>query len=79
MAERIEAVDIKKATVIALGEGGSKDVFPGTVLIVGKQRDISEDDARFLIAGVRAESCDASLKAERQKQAKQAKGGDEKK
>lgn len=73
MAEKIEAVDIKKASVIGLPEGGSKDVFPGAVLLVGKGRDISEDDARFLIAGKRAAACEPELKAERAKEAKRLK------
>jgi len=74
MAERIEAIDIKKASIIALSDGGSKDVFPGAVLIVGKGKDVTEDDARFLIAGNRAEACGSGLKAERARAAKQAAG-----
>lgn len=73
MAEKIEAIDIKKASVVGLAEGGSKDVFPGAVLLVGKGRDISEDDARFLVAGKRAEACDPGLKADRAKEAKRLK------
>lgn len=65
----IEAVDIKKPTIIGLQGGGSRDAFPGDVVFAGKGQEISEDDARYLVASGRAEECERSLRAERKKAA----------
>lgn len=69
----IEAIDIKKPTIVGTQGGGSKDVFPGDVLFVGKGADVSEDDARYLVAAGRAEECERSLRTERKKAAAAAK------
>lgn len=58
----MEAVKIKKPSVIGLQGGGSRDVFPGDVIFVGKGQELSEDDGRYLIAGDRAEECDRTDK-----------------
>lgn len=59
----MEAVKIKRATVIGFQGGGSKDVAPGDVLTVGKGRtDLPEEDARYLVATGKAEECDRSEK-----------------
>lgn len=66
---QIEAIDIKKPTIVGLPGGGSMDVFPGDVLYVGKGQQVSEDDARYLVAAGRAEECKRELRAERKKAA----------
>jgi|Wag4MinimDraft_13_1082653.scaffolds.fasta_scaffold02729_6 uncharacterized protein with PhoU and TrkA domain len=69
MAEKkttIDAVDIKRGTTIAQSSGGSYVARPGDVLITG--RDLSAEDARYLVASGKAVPCDPKLKAARAKE-----------
>ncbi len=56
----MEAIKIKKPSIVGLQGGESKDVFPGDVLFVGKGQEVNEDDARYLVAGGRADECERS-------------------
>ncbi len=70
--KQITAVDIKRATTVALPTGGSNDVQKGAVLLV--PNEISQDDSRYLCAMGKAEPCDPKLKAERAKAALESEG-----
>ena len=65
--KKIQAVDINRATTVGSPLGGSTDVRPGDVVVVGSE--ISEEDAGFLVASGLAESCDPALKVKREKEA----------
>jgi hypothetical protein len=70
------AIKITKPSIVGLQGGGSRDVFPGEVLYVGKGQELSEDDGRYMIGVGRAVECERSEKG-KAKKAEEGKKGEE--
>lgn len=63
--KKLFAIDIKRATTVAVPTGGSVEVLPGAVLLV--PGEVSGEDASYLIALGKGVACEPKLKAERAK------------